>query len=188
MCAYALYGTEPDLEKLSDSAAVAFLLIRPNLDASRRKAANGKLGGAGRQGGSKPKANGKQGQAASEKEKENEIENENEIEKENEIEIDREIKGENESYLPCPNAPEREQLGSIPRLEQVEELAKESGCLELAKPFYDYYAAAGWRDSRGTPVYSWQQKFQAWKLREEKRGKKPEKPWVYDPGSLEGSL
>lgn len=35
---YALYGTEPDLEKLSDSAAIAFGLIRPVLDTGRKKA------------------------------------------------------------------------------------------------------------------------------------------------------
>ena len=34
---YALYGTEPDLEKLSDSAAIAFGLIRPVLDTGRRR-------------------------------------------------------------------------------------------------------------------------------------------------------
>ncbi len=38
---YALYGIMPDLEALSDTAAVAFELARPNLDASRRKAENG---------------------------------------------------------------------------------------------------------------------------------------------------
>lgn len=35
---YALYGTEPDQEKLSDSAAIAFGLIRPVLDTGRKKA------------------------------------------------------------------------------------------------------------------------------------------------------
>ena len=45
ICAYALWGEEPELDKLPDAAAMAFELIRPNLDASRRKAANGKKGG-----------------------------------------------------------------------------------------------------------------------------------------------
>lgn len=35
---YALYGVEPDLERLSDSAAIAFSLIRPVLDTGRKKA------------------------------------------------------------------------------------------------------------------------------------------------------
>ncbi len=56
--AYALLGEEPDLEKLSDAAAIAFEAIRPNLDASRRKAASGKQGGkAKKRTGRKPEAN-----------------------------------------------------------------------------------------------------------------------------------
>ena len=41
---YALYGTEPDMQKLSPPAAIAFDLIRPHLDASRRKALAGTKG------------------------------------------------------------------------------------------------------------------------------------------------
>ena len=76
VCAYALNGIEPDLDKLSDAAAIGFISARPNLDSSRKKASNGK------QGGSKPKANRKQTESEKEKEreKENENENENEIE------------------------------------------------------------------------------------------------------------
>ena len=39
--AYALFGTEPDLDKLPDAASMAFILAKPTLDASRRKAENG---------------------------------------------------------------------------------------------------------------------------------------------------
>lgn len=158
ICAYALYGTEPDLDKLSDSAAIAFSLVRPNLDASRRKAKSGKAGGSWKQNESRPEAKPKQEEAAGEKENEKE----NEIEKENENEI------ENECYLPAPSAPEKKQARSIPTLEQVREAAEQRGCPELAKPFFDYYAAAGWRDSEGKPVRSWQQKLVAWQMREEK--------------------
>ena len=42
---YALNGIEPDLEKLPDIAAVVFEVSKPVLDASRRKAENGKKGG-----------------------------------------------------------------------------------------------------------------------------------------------
>lgn len=70
---YALDGKAP--KGLSPTQSGYFLLIRPNLDASRKRAASGK------QGGSKPKAKGKQTQRESEVEKENEIEIEGEIEK-----------------------------------------------------------------------------------------------------------
>ena len=73
---YALDGVTPS--NLTQSQSAFFLLVKPNLDASRKKAANGK------QGGSKPKANGSKTQAKKEREKEVEIEKEYEIE--NEIE------------------------------------------------------------------------------------------------------
>ena len=94
---YAIYGKEPEWEALSDTIAVAFELVRPTLDASKRKAENGKRGGAAskpeapgskpKQSASKPKANrSKSKQPASEKEgeKENEVEGEKESEIENE--------------------------------------------------------------------------------------------------------
>ena len=82
ICNYALYGTEPDMDKLPDSAAIAFDLIRPTLDSSRRKAESGKRGGMSKQTGSKPEANRK----GEEPEREKEKEGENEKEKENEDE------------------------------------------------------------------------------------------------------
>ena len=79
ICRYALEGEEPDLDKLPESVAVAFINAKPNLDASRKKAENGKHGG------SKPKANSKQTVS---KPKQPRSEKEEEIEKENEIEIE----------------------------------------------------------------------------------------------------
>ena len=82
---YALCGKEPNLEKLPDSVAIAFELIRPTLDASRRKAKSGSKGGLSKQSGSKTEANASNcKQTASEKEREKENEKEVEIEKENE--------------------------------------------------------------------------------------------------------
>ena len=73
---YALDGVQPSA--LTQSQSAFFLLVKPNLDASRKKAASGK------QGGSKTKANGSKTQAK--KEREEEIENEEEIEIEKEYE------------------------------------------------------------------------------------------------------
>lgn len=78
---YALFGQEP--VNLPSTCRAVFLLVKPTLDASRKKAANGKHGG------SKPKANGKQTEAPpkqTEREKEEEKENEVEIEGEEEKE------------------------------------------------------------------------------------------------------
>lgn len=89
ICKYALFNDAPDVDKMSDAAAIAFMLIKPNLDASRRKAKSGKSGGNSKQTASKAEANSKQSgskteasdkqeQLASEKEKEKEREKENE--------------------------------------------------------------------------------------------------------------
>lgn len=45
ICNYAINGEQPDLDDLSDAAAIAFAMAKPNLDASKRKADAGKRGG-----------------------------------------------------------------------------------------------------------------------------------------------
>lgn len=98
ICDYALDGKEPDLSGLPDAAAIAFDLIRPVLDTSKRKSENGKRGAnakrekedskpkakqkqassKSKQNDSKPEANAKRGETSSEKEKEKEKKLENE--------------------------------------------------------------------------------------------------------------
>lgn len=96
ICNYALNGTEPDLDKLSDAAAIGFISAKPNLDASRKKAESGKAGGSKKQTASKPQANRKQ--TGSEKE--------NEVEKEKEVEIEGEKdKEQTESAAPFSGKP-----------------------------------------------------------------------------------
>ena len=136
---YALYGIEPDLDKVSDSAAMAFDLIKPNLDASRRKAENGKAGGQRKQTESKPQANGKQ--TASKKENEKEGKKEKEKEKENEC---------------------------YPTREEVRAYAKSRNSSVDPDRFYDYFTAdpsKPWVDGKGQPVKNWKQKFITWEGR-----------------------
>lgn len=100
ICNYALYGVEPNLDSMSDAAAIAFELIRPNLDASKRKAENGKRKAKQKQTGSKTEANGEQEQTENEKEKEVEIELEVEVKKE--LEIENECYNNNAPHTPRP--------------------------------------------------------------------------------------
>ncbi len=97
---YALYEILPDIDKLPDSAAIAFELIKPTLDTGRRKAASGKTGGEAkgnrRQEESKPEANEKQ----TAREKEGEVEKEGE----------KEVEIENESYISPLTPMRREEL------------------------------------------------------------------------------
>lgn len=90
ICAYALFGEEPDLEAMTDSVSIAFELIRPVLDASRRKSKSGK------QGGSKPKQNESKQEAKVKQtgSKTDEIESKGEKEKEEEVEKEVEIEHE----------------------------------------------------------------------------------------------
>lgn len=87
ICEYALYGNEPDIDALSEMAAIAFELIKPNLDASRKKAENGKLGGTKKQSKSTFEAKRKQNEA-SEKQEQTESKKENKKEKEGENKIE----------------------------------------------------------------------------------------------------
>lgn len=155
---YALYGIEPNMDQYSDAVSVALELVMPVLDSSRRKAKSGKSGGSAKQPESKSEANrkqdesnGKQGEAPSKKE------NEKENEKEKEIEI------ESECYKPPSLA------SKGPTLEMVQEYAKLRGCPQFAKPFFEFYDTAGWRDTENKPVYNWQQKFISWEMRERKQ-------------------
>ena len=74
-----------------------------------------------------------------------------------------------------------------PTWETVEAYAVMRGSQNCARPFFEYYSAAGWRDKEGVPcAWNWQAKFIAWEMREA-RQKKPDKqetPWTYDPGDV----
>lgn len=99
VCAYALYGKDPDTNNMSGVSAIAFELSKPNLASSRRKANSGKKGGSKKATPSKTEANGKQ--TASKEHTSKDVESEgcaSEIEnkRENKIEI------ENECYPPTP--------------------------------------------------------------------------------------
>lgn len=64
------------------------------------------------------------------------------------------------------------QIPNPPTFEEVQMEAEIRGIPGLARPFYDYYAAADWRDSDGRPVSSWRQRLVSWKVREDDRLRK----------------
>lgn len=69
LCKYALLGIEPDIDKMPDAAAIAFVSFKPNIDAGRRKAMSGSVGGKSKQNASKEEANGKQTESKEEQSK-----------------------------------------------------------------------------------------------------------------------
>ena len=147
ICAYALYGTEPDLESLASNAAVAFILSKPNLDASRRKAASGKKGGTKKQTGSKSEANDKQ----------------TESEKENEKEGEKEIEIENECYTPKPPR------FSPPTVEDVRAYCRERKNNIDPQRFVDYYQARGWKLGKES-MKDWKATVRTWERKEGQYG------------------
>ena len=49
-----------------------------------------------------------------------------------------------------------------PTLDEIIEYSKTRNRQELARPFYEYYEAGGWKDAKGDKVLNWKQKFITW--------------------------
>lgn len=146
ICDYALYGMAPDMDSLSDVAAIAFELIKPNLDASRKKAEVGRAGGSRKQGGSTLEANEKQGNIRSKKETERENKNENEK---------KSYMGNERNCLPLCFIP--------PTVEEVADYCKERNNSIDPQHFVDYYCANGWVQGRGgKPIKDWKAAVRTW--------------------------
>lgn len=72
-----------------------------------------------------------------------------------------------------------------PTVDDVRQYCYERGNNIDAEAFVDYYTARGWKYGQGRPVVDWKAAVRTW----EKREKKEEpKGFVYDYGSMEGSL
>lgn len=72
-----------------------------------------------------------------------------------------------------------------PSVDDVRQYCYERGNNIDAEAFVDYYTARGWKYGQGRPVVDWKAAVRTW----EKREKKEEpKGFVYDYGSMEGSL
>ena len=106
---YALFEIEPEEDELPDAAMIAFELIRPNLDASRRKAVGAKsrfqkdterIPEGYREDTGKKEEDKSETESKTETESESEFESETELETEIKSEI--ESKSEKESYRSIP--------------------------------------------------------------------------------------
>ena len=141
LCAYALDGQEVPLE---GPAALMLLLVKPTLDTARVRA----------EAGSRTRSNPPENKPGTKPEQTpNKKENENKNEIENERETEREAESEGAAASP-------------PRWEAVLAFARKRGREDLARPFFDYYTASGWRDRDGRAVHSWKQRFISWQNRE----------------------
>lgn len=165
ICAYALTGHAPDLEKMADAAAIAFEVARPNLDASRRKSEAGKTGGRPKQSESKDKAKQKQSESKAK------AMGNHKQDKEQDKEQDKDK--EQMLYSPLtPQGGERKRF-SPPTVNDVAEYCRERGNSVDPEKFVDFYAAKGWKVGN-QPMKDWKAAVRMWERRdgEEKQGAK----------------
>ena len=156
ICAYALREEDPDFSKMSDAAQIAFLLIKPNLDSSRRKAKSGKNGGSTKQMASKAEANSEQSGSKAEA-------NDKQEQPASEIENEKEREKENECYPPNPLAggSEKKKRFTPPTVEQVAEYCQEKGYCIDPEAFVAFYASKGWMVGKN-PMKDWKSAVVTW--------------------------
>ena len=155
ICAYALDEETP---KLTGTAAAIFMLVKPTLDASKRKAESGKAGGSAKQTGSKREAKPKQ--TAREKEIEKEVEVEDEIENEIEIENENECYGGGGS---CARVPTFDEVCAYAELMDAVRFfdPNELYAGDVAGEFWQHYERDGWK-IEGKPIRNWEALFRTW--------------------------
>lgn len=173
ICAYSLDGEE---NELSGVAAAMFALVRPTLETSRKKAANGKRGGSeskanGKQNGSKTEASRKQNESKEEA-------NENQTESKPQAIKDKgykDIRIKDKGYKDISNTGDILELRDIsevtaknklgvdtrakkfapPTLEEVTAYVQERGSNVDPQGFIDFYASKGWMVGKNTPMRDW---------------------------------
>lgn len=143
LCAYALDEIMP--ENLSPIADTVFTLVKPTLDAGRKKAISGQKGGQTESlsSGSKNKARGKHAKSKSE----DKIDSNNEDEDEDERLITHQT-----PFVP-------------PTATEVAEYCQRNGYSVDANRFVDYYAANGWRTGNGD-MKDWRPVVRNWHRKE----------------------
>lgn len=164
---YALYGIEPDLDSLPDSVAMAFELIKPTLDSSKRKSENGKKGGKNnKQTESKTEANDKQ------------TESEKEIEEDKDKDKDKEI--ENECYI--HNAPRggAKRNFSPPSVEDVRAYCLERHNGINPEAFVSFYDSKGWMIGKNK-MKDWKAAVRTWETNRRDKTNNTEKPVTNNP-------
>lgn len=148
---YAIYGKEMELSGIEK---MAFTLVKPSLDSSRRNYENGSKGGRPSKLNDKQKKTGMKSQNEKPEEKPEEkpsfscektygLDNQKTEEKSSYTvslsEYDTASKNES-VYLTEKNKQ------NIPTLDEVIEYAESRGRVDLAESFFDYYDAADWHD------------------------------------------
>lgn len=163
---YVFYDKEP--ENLSAIAKGYFILMKPNLDSSLKKASSGKLGGSTpKHDEVKDEANDKQAES---KLKANDKQAESNIEEE--VEVEKEVEDKKKSVK--EKAADRRTHFQPPTLEEVKAyIAKEKFDVN-AETWWNYYAGNGWHVGR-QKMADWRASVRYWQNRQGTRAS-PTKP------------
>lgn len=157
---FALYGEEPDMEKMPDNVAIAFEVIRPNLEASRRKAEGGTKGKPGKDNGKtaerESKDTGKISQRTPKQEKEQE--------KEQEQDKEQMLSARARAFVP-------------PTVAEVDAYIREKGYRVDAESFVAFYASKGWRVG-SQPMKDWRAAVVTWSKRENRERRETGNPFL----------
>lgn len=140
ICSYAITGEVPDLTGV---AAMAFKLMRPNIDANLQKRAAGKKGGE-----SKPEADAKQTASKPEADA-----NQQNITEQNKTKTKQNKSKARARFIP-------------PTVEEVMAYCEEKGYRIDAAAFVGYYESQNWKKANGQPVSSWKGCVQTWLSKE----------------------
>ena len=162
ICGYAIDGTEP---KLTGAAASAFILIRPTLDSSRKKADN-RIGKGSKQNQTENKPETNAEQSGKEKEKEKEKEREKEYEKESYKEINKESSASGEA-APVRNSGKPKFVP--PTVEEVRAYCLERNNGIDAQSFVDFYGSKNWMVGKNK-MSDWKASVRTWERRKQEGG------------------
>ena len=86
----------------------------------------------------------------------------------------RNVTGQNKNKSKNKEILSKESIKKRPTLEEVTEYVRSRGNLIDPQKFYDYYEAAGWKDSKGQPVKNWKQKAITWENHRTPQSNSPE--------------
>lgn len=169
--AYALYGVEPDLDSLPDSAAVVVSVALPILEASRRKALGGKRGRSGKDADSSAETT-EEDTAKIPQRYEEDTANKNKNKNKNKI------KYKSKENSACARVASHRPKDP----EEVAAYCKERGNTVDPREFWDFYESKGWKVGN-QPMKDWRAAVRTWEARRAREG--PKIARSYDIDELE---
>lgn len=161
---YALYGNTPEL---SDAAGAIFDLIKPTLDAAKRKSDGVKNKEKSKDTDKIPSRCAQDTYKIQSRYDEVEIEDVRK-EKEKERENEKEKEYEKESYIPSVVSPLKGRASRFtpPTVEEVSAYCRERGSSVDAERFCDFYASKGWKVGK-EPMNDWKAAVRTWEKRDD---------------------